>query len=150
MQLQIKYQVLIALALTSAAFAFGRWSVKSTSMIKTQSIQTHQTDDKNTHTRVTVTDVKAKDGTETKTIVADRVANDVETDNTASTTQVQKTVEGKKSNLSISILGANDFGKGVLAPTYGLSVNTEVLGPVTVGAFGLMNGTVGISVGLDF
>jgi hypothetical protein len=146
-----KIRLAILVLVTSAAsFGFGRWSVKTTSTTKTSVAQSHVTDDKNAHTRVTVTDVKAKDGTETKTIVADRVSDDVITTNSAVATTQIAAVKGKTSNINISLLGANDLSKGALIPTYGLSVTREVLGPVTVGAFGLMNGTVGVSVGLDF
>lgn len=52
--------------------------------------------------------------------------------------------------LNISALVANDFSKGLLIPAYGVSVSKQVLGPITVGGFGLTNGTIGLSVGLNF
>jgi hypothetical protein len=53
-------------------------------------------------------------------------------------------------NLNVSVLVADDFSRGLLIPTYGVSVTKQVLGPMTVGAFGLTNGTVGVSVGINF
>ena len=35
-------------------------------------------------------------------------------------------------------------------PVYGGHVSTQLLGPINVGAFGLTNGTIGMSLGLDF
>jgi hypothetical protein len=33
---------------------------------------------------------------------------------------------------------------------YGISVHREFIGPITLGAFGLTNGTVGLSIGVNF
>jgi hypothetical protein len=145
-----KTQFVILLLVASAGFAFGSWSVKSTTDVKTTTQQSNATQDKNSHTRITVTDVRTKDGTETKTVVADRVSNDVSIDTTSMQTQQTHVTTGKTSTVNISLLGAEDFAQGFIKPTYGLSVSKEILGPVTVGAFGFMNGTVGVSIGLDF
>lgn len=153
MTLSTKTKVIISIIVILTAFAAGRYSVKAPTT-KTQISQTQDTkttEDKNTHKKITIIDTKQADGADTKTTVIDEVSNDDTTQNQDTKTQVTQTVTPPKTNtINISILGANDFGKGLLAPTYGLSVTKEVLGPITVGAFGLMNGTVGVSVGLDF
>jgi len=134
-------------------FATGRFSVNKPK-IKT-TIQTTQqdttTEAKDTHTKTTITETKQPNGVDTKTTVIDQVQNDNTKSQDNITQQVQQTITPpKKNTLNISVLGANDFKQGILAPTYGLSVTKEVLGPITVGAFGLMNGTVGLSIGLNF
>lgn len=143
----------IAVLTVIVAFAAGRYSVNQPK-VKT-SVTTNQqetaVEDKNTHTKTTITEVKQPSGVDTVTTVIDQVQNDaVESHDSINQHTEQTVTPPKKNTLNISLLGANDFKQGSLAPTYGLSVTKEVLGPITVGAFGLMNGTVGISVGLDF
>lgn len=55
---------------------------------------------------------------------------------------------GPKTN--VSALVGNDFSKSLPKPLYGINVSREFLGPVTIGAFGLTNGVLGVSVGLNF
>jgi hypothetical protein len=80
------------------------------------------------------------ESTTTTTDKSDKLVSDVNTAVVAST----------HSTLNISALVANDFSRGVLVPTYGVSVSKQLLGPVTVGGFGLTNGTIGISIGINF
>lgn len=81
-----------------------------------------------------------------------------ETDTTSTTTDnsikavtdsTDKTVVAQP-KLNVSALVANDFSRGLLVPTYGVSVSKQVLGPFTVGGFGLTNGTIGLSIGVNF
>lgn len=55
-----------------------------------------------------------------------------------------------KPKWNVSALIANDFSHGNIVPTYGASAQKEFIGPITIGAFGLTNGTIGVSIGLDF
>lgn len=149
MNLSIKNQVLILLSSVLLAYGFGRYSksdVKTSEKIN-QTEQTNET--KNTHTKTTITETKKADGTDTTTTTIDQVANDNKTEKDNTTVDYQQTIS-KGSKINISVLGANDFSRGLLVPTYGLSVQKEFLGPITVGAFGLMNGVIGVSVGVDF
>lgn len=65
-------------------------------------------------------------------------------------TSKNSTVVAKRSTINVSALVANDFSTGSLKPLYGVSVSKEVIGQITVGAFGLTNGTLGLSLGLNF
>jgi hypothetical protein len=147
MTIPSKNQIIIVIVLIAASFAVGRYSARANKTV-VQTTQAKTDEEKDTHTRTTITDTKKPDGTDTKVEIIDQVQND-DTQSTA-TSQTQTTITSKSSILNISVLGANDFHAGLFAPTYGLSVTKEVLGPVTVGAFGLMNGTIGVSVGLNF
>jgi hypothetical protein len=51
-----------------------------------------------------------------------------------------------RSKLSLSALAGTDLR----SPVYGAHVSKEILGPVSVGIFGLTNGTFGASIGLNF
>lgn len=136
------------------SFAGGRFSVQKSKIetVVTSKTDTKQNQTENTHTRETITTVKTPDGTVKIVDQITQVAN-TKTDTVSdSITHTDTTVTPPKTNtLNISALVANDFSKGIgIFPTYGVSVSKEILGPVTVGVFGLTNGTAGISIGLNF
>lgn len=60
----------------------------------------------------------------------------------------QKETEVVRKNHVQALIGTSvkDFG----VPVYGLSYQREVFSQVSVGAFGLTNGTVGVSLGVSF
>jgi hypothetical protein len=151
--MSIKYKIIISLVVLIVTFAAGRWSA---SQVSTKTIQTVTQNDqkaevKDTHTKTTITETKQPSGVDTTVTVIDQVQDDktAEKDNSISNTQTVVTPTSK-SKLNISVLGAEDFSKGFTQPTYGLSVSREIIGPITAGAFGLANGTVGVSIGVDF
>lgn len=137
---------LSALAL-AVAFASGRYSTQgsTTKTIETKKIDAEISTDRDTHKKTVIT--KAKDGSEVTTITEDTTAvikeRQDETDRTATTTTA------KSSRLNISALAGTQF-PNLLKPVYGASISKEFIGPVTVGLWTLTNGTVGISVGLNF
>lgn len=51
-----------------------------------------------------------------------------------------------RSKVNLSLLGGTDFSR----PVYGLHVSKELIGPISVGLFGLTNKTVGLSLGINF
>ncbi len=65
-------------------------------------------------------------------------------------TDSKTTVVLSKPKINLSVLVANDFSRGVLIPTYGISVSKEFIGPITLGVFGLTSGTLGASIGYNF
>jgi len=131
------------------AFAFGRYSVHNPDVKTVETVDTTSNTkvDKDTHKVTTIT--KDPDGKEITTITEDTTSKIDK--NTNSNTKIDQTITAaKQPKINISVLGANDFSRGLLVPTYGLSFNKEFIGPVTIGAFGLMNGVIGVSIGLDF
>lgn len=74
------------------------------------------------------------------------------TDHSVKTETDNKTsVVAKKATTNISALIGNDFSRSGILPLYGVSVSKEILGPVTLGVFGLItNGVIGLSVGVNF
>ena len=57
------------------------------------------------------------------------------------------TIDTRRSKINISALAGTGFP---LSPVYGIAANKELIGPVTVGIWGLSNLTAGISLGLNF
>lgn len=154
MILTTKTKYVIALILIMTAFATGRFSVQKSVVKSTTSLvsdsKTNQNSD--THTQTTITTVKTPDGT-VKTIQQISQVKDVQTTTTADTTiHSQTTVTPTKTNtINISALVGNDFSHGLgITPIYGVSASKEILGPITAGVFGLNNGVIGVSVGLNF
>ena len=116
-------------------------TVKSTITTKTD---TSVVNDDRDH-KVTVI-VKKKDGEETTTITEDNHSDTKENVQQNTSTIIRAPA---KSKLNVSALVAIDHLTD-LTPKYGISVSKEFLGPVTIGAFGLTNGTIGVSLGIDF
>lgn len=128
----------IILIFMLAAFIFGRMSVSVP--------QTAVTDEvKNNHTVVTTVTTKSPTG-------------DIKTIRTidSTTKKIDRIIQPTESNKShrltnLSLLAGYDFMSiRHLTPTYGLGVSREVLGPVTIGAYGFTSGLIGISVGVNF
>lgn len=119
---------------TVAAFAVGRYSA---TMAVRQEVHTNQA--VATHRQVIRT--KRPDGT----------VQTVSTTDTSSQTQTSSiTVKTPGSKANISLLAGTDLSERPLAPVFGVSITKEVLGPISVGIFGLNNGVAGVSVGLSF
>jgi ribosomal protein S25 len=150
MTLSFKTQVIAALLLILVSFAVGRYSVSQPN-IKTQDVS-----------KIQETDKQAKDThTQTKTVVDKLPSGETKTTTTTDTTILTKTqdtvkdtqsysqsVTSSKSKLNVSAIAEYDLKRGGL--NYGISVEKEVLGPITAGLYGLNNGTIGVSIGLNF
>lgn len=125
----------IGIALLGLGFELGVHSVD----ISTTKVDTVAVD----HTKTVIVTVKAKDGSSTTTETIDQKSKT----KTDAISQVPVTTKQKT---NISVLVGNDFSNSVIKPMYGVSVTRELLGPVTVGAYGLTNGVIGISLGINF
>jgi hypothetical protein len=133
--------ILIAIVIS---FAIGRYTNRA--KISSSIIDTKTNKSDNTHIKTVIVETKQPSGedrivTTTNTDITDNV---VSLNDTSTQTQPVSKI------INISILGANDFSRGIIAPTWGISAHKEIYGPITLGAFALMSGTIGISVGVDF
>ena len=102
------------------------------------------TDAKVTKKKTTTVVTKKPDGTtSTETSVT-------ETNGATKTTkgETRKVAATERKNAINALVGV-DIGKAFV-PVYGVSYTREVLGPVTLGAYGLTNGTIGVSIGVNF
>jgi len=140
--MSIKTQIGIAAVLTVVAFAVGRYSVTQTTT--TKQAEVHVDLDKRTHTETVIT--KAPDGTTTEHTVTDTTLSK---DTTKKVAEASKTEAKSGSKLNISLLVGQDFTT-VKQPAYGISVSRELIGPVTLGLWGMNNGAVGLSLGVNF
>lgn len=162
--MEIKYKIILAVALCAGSYAMGRYAspekikteIKTVEVIKTVKDTTSDTK-KNTHKVTTVTETVNKDGTKTVVTTTTEDSNSDKNSASTSTTDTNKTSDEKKevtyasSKTHIQILGGmNAFSSTPQVPVYGASVSRDVLGPFSIGVWGLTSGVVGASIGLSF
>lgn len=151
---------LIGLAVLASlvAFAFGRYSAPTKVVTETKTVEV----EKKTETKDTDTQQNVK-----RTIVRKKLPNgeeiEVEKDETVTKKeQEDKTTDNKQvtsdktsetirnaSSTQLSVLGGYK-GFDFTSPIIGGHISRSLVGPLTVGAWGLSNATYGLSVGLSF
>lgn len=156
-----KYKVMIVLAYTLVAVAVGRYTVPEKVKIETKIVEVEKKTDKDVENKtdkkhkqtIIVKNVKPDGASTTTTTITyddnkESKKNDTVTDNKSVTTDTSKEVVRGDSKVTISALAGASISTGL--PAYGLSVTKPILGPLTVGLWGLNNGTCGGSVGITF
>lgn len=138
--------LLIGLLIAVMFFALGRYT--TTSKTITQDKKTDEVKDTQTQKHEVITQVKKPDGSVTTVTVID-TARSTQDNKTSDT--LTKTVEKPRTPITnISLLVSTSTHSFTSPPTYGISINREIAGSITVGAFGLVNGTIGLSIGINF
>jgi hypothetical protein len=99
----------------------------------------------------TILEVTQPDGTVTKTTktkknVITTATKDVRTD--SSRDAEKTTVKEFEAGWAVRLLVATRLNQSTLG--YGVGVDHKIIGPITVGAWGLTDGTLGASIGLRF
>ncbi len=149
--MNMKYKILLCVGLLLLAFASGRYSVNppdATTKID-QKIDTQVQDDKDTKTHTVTVIVKEPTGETKTTTTTDTSVIDKEVERQVSDTQIQQEIKSvTKRTINVSVLGG--FDKRTNLPTYGAAISREILGPITIGVWGLNNGSFGANIGLDF
>lgn len=153
-----KYKIAIGVALLATSFAVGRFTVpvRVKTEIKEVQVEKKVTDKdikENKRVETVKTEIVRPDGTkETTTKIIEDTKKNTDSKTTAQTDSSRSsTSETKKEGAGLSVAGL--AGVNVLAPSgliFGGHVQTSLLGPVTIGAFGLSNWTFGVSLGLRF
>lgn len=139
--------ILIAVLMFAAGYqAAKRVDMKSDT--KTNVVDNSQTETNKHRTIETTTTIDKNTG---KTVIQSTVTENSDTvkqDNKQIATEIKTETLAVRPRTNVSAL----FGTSIhdLQPIYGISVTQEVLGPVTLGAFGMSNGTVGLSLGWSF
>jgi len=149
MTLDLKTKVIISILVLAAVFAAGRYSVSSIDTKSKEVVKTDTQKDTTQDTKKTTTIEKTPDGKEITTIQEETVINahtSIDKTDQSSTS----TVSNARKTLNVSGLASLDLSSRSVMPVYGASVSKEILGPVTLGVFGLTNGVIGVSIGLDF
>ena len=128
------------------AYALGHYTATITTNTKSET-KVDETVKTDTHQRETITEKKSPDGSSTVVTVIDTVKDQVDNKDSDTKSQTVTVKGGSKINLS-ALVGTSIHDLGI--PLYGISVSKEFVGPLTLGVFGLTNGTIGLSVGINF
>lgn len=152
---------LVALALLTA-FASGRFSAPEKVRVETKtserdrdSTASETEERRDVHKTTVVTESDRPDGIkEITTKIVEDTTNKKDEETTAAQergvdTDTEKTVTRGSSSITVLALGGASLAN-LATPVYGAAASRPILGPVTVGAWGLSNGTVGASIGLTF
>ncbi len=156
---ETKKLIALILVCSGLGYALGRWMTPEKVRVETKTVEV-KTDDKHTdaerdkHRETTVVEVKKPDGTverTTKTTEDSQTKKTTDDKTTDSTTaETSKEVTGHSSPVSILALGGVPLGFPLGSPVYGAAAFRPLIGPITVGLWGLSNATGGVAVGLTF
>lgn len=132
-----------------AVFAAGRYTAQYPKVQTKTDIQvsTDTKVDQDKHKETTSVTEKRPDGTTTTTTKTTEETETKKHTDKESVTHIDQTVTSS-STLNVSALVGLDLSRQ--APVYGVSLNKQFIGPLTVGVYGLTNGTIGVSIGLNF
>lgn len=143
-----KQPVIIISVLLLVSFAAGRYSVSNPTVKTEVTKNTEEAVKTNKVTHKVTTITKDPSGKDITTITEDTASNtDKVIDST--TTEKQTIVPAKRNSVNVSALASVNFTRSSM-PVYGASVSKEIIGPITVGVFGLTDSTIGVSIGLNF
>lgn len=150
-----KWKIAIAGIALLTSFAAGRWlapeKIKTVKEIVTvKEKQKVRIVEKDVHRTTTITEYP--DGRKV-TVIQDDSTQSSNTDSSSRTnTNSRETTEITRgtSKVTISALGGVSLLSDPLVTVWGVSVTKPILGPVTVGAWGLSNKHYGGSLGLTF
>lgn len=115
-----------------AGYCMGRGHISDTS--HQEDTQKHESEHQE------VIEIRKPDGTVKKITRIDK--------NKDSQTKIETKVSTSKTN--VSLLASVDYSESVIKPIYGISVSRELIGPITLGVFGMSNMTLGVSIGINF
>jgi len=127
-------------------FQYGKKSIPDPK--KSEDTQTQKDSQTDTKTHDVIITIEKPDGskqiTETKDTTSEHKSDTKQTVDTV----FQPIPKSKAVNVSVLI--GEQTPHLFNTPTYGISVTKPVLGGFTVGAFGMTNGMLGVSLGMDF
>lgn len=137
--------VVLVVAATVSGFALGRYS--STNREKENTVITDTSKNTETDTTKNTTIEKRPDGSEVTKIIEETTTKTEERKQQEK--KMEELITAARRSVNISGLLGYDLSAKPL-PIYGASFSKEFIGPITLGAWGLTNGSLGISIGVNF
>ena len=152
--IQMIRNIIISVIIAVVIFLSGRYSapVKIETVTKTVEVQTkHEVLNENKKEHTTTVTTKKTDGSvvTTKTQDISTGTQVTESERSMETTASITTRVTRESELNISLLSGVSKNS-LTSPFYGVSLTKSIIEPLTVGAWYLGNGTMGVSLGIDF
>ena len=139
-----KIKITLSIIIVAGAFYAGRQSAT----IPTEVRKVEETKKENSQTDQTVVTIKRPDGTiETTKKTHKTVEKDIKKETKA---EVPKPSLVKPPTTKVSLMAGVDLQTAGRPIVYGAEVSMQVLGPISLGVFGLSNGIIGISGGMAF
>ncbi len=142
--MNFKTKIIISLSALLVSFAAGRFLTPEKIKTEIRTIEVEKIVVKVEHKIITIHE--KPDGSKETTEIVDTNTNS-HTDSSSKDSLKEETKS--KSYVNISVLGASKFPLDTNPLVYGLSIQKNVLGPITAGIFGLTDKTIGISLGLN-
>lgn len=155
-----KAKVVISITAALVLFAVGRYSVPVKTITKTIEVEKKVIDktkkvDKEKHMKTIIVEETKPDGTK---VVTTTIVEDTETKSDTDVvihddkkTDTTKEVIRASGNITIAALAGTKVSlSSGLTPIYGGMIDRNLIGPITIGAFGLSDGVVGGALGLRF
>ena len=151
--METKNKIILAVIALVIAFGAGRWSVPEKVQIQEKTVKDTKVDvdlNQNKHEETKTVEVTKPDGTKIKTTVTkeDTSTNKSVDKQSDTTIEKEKTVTAQTAKVTISALAGASLSQ--FTPVYGASITKPILGPITIGVWGLSNATGGLSIGLTF
>lgn len=153
-----KTKIIVAVVALAASFAGGYYlapvKVKTETKIVEVEKKSKTTSSNKNKKKITVK-ITRPDGTKEETTTVETG----ESKNSSSTQESNKSEESKKevtkssSRLNISALAGAQVNLGIpvtATPVFGAHISKDIIGPVSIGVWGLSDVTFGVSVGLTF
>ncbi len=142
MKLSNYYLPAVCLVVGVAVGMYVNHSITKTSEVK---VEESVKRDKDVKTVVTEVVTKEPDGKEVRTVVTQTETKIVTVKDKSSDTKVEMNSDQYNVNL---LVGINK--DALVVPIYGVSASKKFIGNISLGVFGLTNGTGGVSVGMSF
>ena len=124
------------------AFGAGRWLSPEKVVTKTVTVEVEKTNTKQDSTTIKVT---KPDGTITETTTTKTESETV----TNTNNKTESIVQGKKSSLNLSALAGINVTNPSGGIIFGGHISKPILGPISIGVFGMSDGRAGLSVGIQ-
>lgn len=144
------YKYLISMTLIIIAFAYGRYSAQKpetkTTITAKETSQEHKNEVVHTQTQTVAT--KALDGTTKTVTTTDTVSTTKSASEDRRSEDIKELTAAVKPKINLSLLTAYDFSDRNIR--YGVSINKELVGPITGGLWVTSDGTLGLSIGVNF
>lgn len=156
-------KVLLSILALVVSYAFGYWTAPETIKTETKIVEVEKTSkdtttdtSKTRNKKIVIVEITRPDGTKEKsTTITDDTQIDRKKETSEDTTVNKDTTEMKEvttssSKTHLSALSGIDIFSPQSGLVYGGAISKEVLGPISIGVWGLSNGLAGCSVGLTF
>ncbi len=148
--LENRNKIVLSLLALVFAFAVGRYTASGPDI--TQKTETESKEnkvvDKDAHVKTVIIETTNPSGVVQKTTTITADTTTVSQDKKATSIDSETVTTAKKPMINVSALSGIDFKTKL--PVYGAAVSKEFLGPVSLGVFGLTNGTLAVSIGISF